>query len=120
VLGAVVAALALLSASTGLCVGCEIYRLGARLHGISPRRHGRIEPSDLADLDGHHEVYVEFTHPLCAECREWERRLRAAERPLLTLDVRERPELARKYGITVVPTVVAVSADGTVLDRLAP
>jgi Domain of unknown function (DUF4395) len=120
VLGAVVAALALLSASTGLCVGCEIYRLGARLRGISPRRHGRIDPSDLADLDGHHEVYVEFTHPLCAECREWERRLRAAERPLLTLDVRERPELARKYGITVVPTVVAVSADGTVLDRLAP
>ena len=41
-------------------------------------------------------------------------------RPLLTLDVRERPDLARKYGVAVVPTVLAVSADGTVLDRLAP
>jgi hypothetical protein len=121
VLGAVVAGLALLSASTGLCVGCEIYRLGARVRGISPRHHGRIEPSDLAGIDGHREAYVEFTHPLCAECREWERRLRdAGDRPLVTVDVRDRPELARKYGIAIVPTVVAVSADGTVLDRLAP
>jgi Domain of unknown function (DUF4395) len=119
-LGALVGALALLSASTGLCVGCEIYRLGARVRGISPRRHGRIDPIDLAGLDGHREAFVEFTHPLCAECREWEERLRGEERPLLTLDVRDRPDLARKYGIAVVPTVVAVSADGTVLDRLAP
>jgi hypothetical protein len=36
------------------------------------------------------------------------------------VDVRDRPELARKYGIAIVPTVVAVAADGTVLDRLAP
>jgi Domain of unknown function (DUF4395) len=119
-LGALVGALALLSASTGLCVGCEIYRLGARVRGISPRRHARIDPIDLAGLDGHREAFVEFTHPLCAECREWEERLRGEERPLLTLDVRDRPDLARKYGIAVVPTVVAVSADGTVLDRLAP
>jgi Domain of unknown function (DUF4395) len=116
-----VAALALLSAGTGLCVGCEIYRLAARLRGISPRGHARIDPADLAGLDGHREAYVEFTHPLCAECREWERRLREERhRPLLTVDVRQRPDLARKYGIAVVPTVVAVSADGTVLDRLAP
>lgn len=121
VLGALVAGLALLSASTGVCVGCEIYRLGARLRGISPRHHGHIEPADLAGLDGHREAYVEFTHPLCAECRQWERRLRAAgDRPLVTVDVRDQPELARKYGVAIVPTVVAVSADGTVLDRLAP
>ncbi|MEK7284405.1 MAG: DUF4395 domain-containing protein, partial [Chloroflexota bacterium] len=31
-LGLVVAALALLAAITGLCVGCQIYRLAARLH----------------------------------------------------------------------------------------
>jgi Domain of unknown function (DUF4395) len=121
VFASVVAGLALLSASTGLCVGCEIYRFGARLRGISPRRHGRIDPADLAGLDGHGGAYVEFTHPLCAECREWERRLRhERHRPLLTLDVRRRPDIARKYGIAVVPTVVVVAADGTVLDRLAP
>jgi hypothetical protein len=34
--------------------------------------------------------------------------------------VRERPDLARKYGIAVVPTVLAVAADGEVLERLAP
>jgi Domain of unknown function (DUF4395) len=121
VLASVVAALALLSATTGLCVGCELYRLGARLRGISPRRQGRIDPVDLIGLDGQREAYVEFTHPLCAECREWEGRLRAAgDRPVLTLDVRERPDLARKYGIAVVPTVVAVDAGGAVVDRLAP
>ena len=40
--------------------------------------------------------------------------------PLVKLDVRERPDLARKYGIAVVPTVLAVAADGEVLERLAP
>src|SRR2546429_763586 len=33
-LGLIVAALALLAATTGLCVGCEIYRFSARLRGI--------------------------------------------------------------------------------------
>jgi hypothetical protein len=120
VLGGLVAALALLSSSTGLCVGCEIYRLGARLRGISPKRHGRIDPADLTGLNGHREAYVEFTHPLCAECRAWERRLASEDAPLVKLDVRERPELARKYGIAVVPTVVTVDASGAVLERLAP
>jgi hypothetical protein len=119
-LGALVAALALLAATTGLCVGCELYRVIARVRGISPRHHDRLDPADLDWLNGHPEVYVEFTHPLCAECRDWEARLRASERPLVTLDLRERPELAHKYGIAIVPTVLAVSADGTVLERLAP
>jgi Domain of unknown function (DUF4395) len=120
VLGSVVAALALLSASTGLCVGCELYRLSARLRGISPRHHGHIDPADLSGLDGFREAYVEFTHPLCAECREWEERLRSEKVPLVKLDVRDRPDLARKYGVAIVPTVVAVDASGTVLERLAP
>jgi hypothetical protein len=32
-LGALVAALALLAAATGLCAGCEAYKLGCRLRG---------------------------------------------------------------------------------------
>jgi hypothetical protein len=118
-LAALVTFLALVSASTGYCVGCEIYRLTARLRGISPRRHDRIDPSDLNGLRSG-EAYVEFTHPLCADCREWEQRLAAESEPLLKLDVRERPELARKYGIAVVPTVFRVGSDGAVLKRLAP
>ncbi|MEK6271626.1 MAG: DUF4395 family protein [Actinomycetota bacterium] len=119
-LGALVAALALLAAGTGFCAGCQIYRVSARLRGISPRRRARLDPADLMGLDGHSRAYVEFTHPLCSECREWERRLRSNGAPLITLDVRERPDLARKYGIAIVPTVLAVGADGTVLERLAP
>ena len=120
VLGSLVAFLALLAASTGFCAGCELYRLAARLRGISPQRHARLDPADLPGLDGRARTVVEFTHPLCAECREWERRLADAGELVIKLDVRERPELARKYGIAIVPTVVAVGADGSVLERLAP
>src|SRR6266545_4612852 len=49
----------------------------------------------------------------CADCRVWEKRLSERERPLVKLDVRERPDLARKYGITVVPTVFSIAADGS-------
>jgi hypothetical protein len=119
-LALMVAALAGLAATTGFCAGCEVYRLSARLRGISPRRHSHIDPADLGVLDGHRRTLVEFTHPLCADCREWEERLATGPDPFVTLDVRERPELARKYGIAVVPTVFAVAADGEVLERLAP
>jgi hypothetical protein len=115
-----VAFLALLAATTGFCAGCELYRLTARLRGISPRRHDQLDPADLGELNGHRTAFVEFTHPLCADCREWERRLRNQAAPLLTVDVRERPDLARKYGIAVVPSVFEIGDDGTVLRRLAP
>ncbi|HEX8958763.1 MAG TPA: DUF4395 family protein [Solirubrobacterales bacterium] len=120
VLGGIVAALALVAAASGFCTGCELYKVGARLRGISPRHHSHIEPADFGTLDGHPRTIVEFTHPLCSECHEWERRLAAGPDPLVTLDVRARPDLAHKYGIAVVPTVLAVAADGTVLERLAP
>jgi hypothetical protein len=118
-LGAMVATLALTAAVTGFCAGCELYRASARLRGISSRHHSRIDPEDLGGAAAGGRTFVEFTHPLCAECREWERRLRDRGR-LITVDVRERPQLARKYGIAVVPTVVAVAADGSVVERLAP
>ena len=47
VLGLIVAALALLAAITGLCVGCEIYRFAARLRGVRARH---IDSVDLAEL----------------------------------------------------------------------
>jgi Domain of unknown function (DUF4395) len=115
-----VATLALIAATTGFCTGCEIYRLTARLRGISPRNHSRLDPADLNGVAGADSVFVEFTHPLCAECREWEQRLSSGSEPLVTVDVRERPDLARKYGIAVVPTVLEVAETGAVLRRLAP
>jgi hypothetical protein len=120
VLAAIVAALALIAAASGFCTGCEIYRLSARLRGISAGGTHKLDPADMAGLAGASETIVEFTHPLCAECREWEGRLAAGSAPFLKLDVRERPDLARKYGIAVVPTVLVVDPSGSVLRRLAP
>jgi hypothetical protein len=120
-LGLLVAGLALLAATTGLCLGCETYRLSARLRGVAARHTRRIDPEDVGlPPDGRDHTVVHFTHPLCAECREWERRLERDRRPHVTVDVKSRPELARKYGIAVVPTVIDVASDGTVLQRLAP
>jgi uncharacterized protein DUF4395 len=116
-LALIVAALTLLAATTGLCAGCEAYRLSARLRGVSAKHAPRIEPSDVGL---HGAGLVQFTHPLCSDCRDWERRLDASAEPHVVIDVAERPELARKYGVAIVPTVVSVSGDGTVLERLAP
>ena len=118
-LGLIVAVLALLAAATGLCLGCEIYRLGARVRGIRP---GRIERVDLAEIgaagrDG--EIVVQFTHPLCTGCHTLERDLVAAGRQVFTVDVSRRPELARKYGVALVPTAVSVSPGGVVTARIA-
>ena len=118
-LAGLVAFLALLSAATGFCAGCELYRLGARLRGISAVRHDHIDPADLPALDGAARAHVEFTHPLCSDCREWERRLASRPEPFVRIDVRERPDLARKYGIAIVPAVFAVTGQGEVTERLA-
>jgi hypothetical protein len=119
VLGLLVAALALLAAVTGLCTGCEIYRLGARLRGIGHGELRRVDPADVDIAAAGGEAVVQFTHPLCSECHALERRLRDAGRAVVTVDVRGRPDLARKYGIGIVPTAVAVDASGAVTARLA-
>lgn len=119
-LGLLVAGLALLAASTGLCVGCEMYRLGAHLRGIRARHFDRVELADMgATTPGTGELVVAFSHPLCTDCHDLISGLEADGRRLVTVDVRERPELARKYGIALVPTAVVVAADGRVTARLA-
>ena len=117
-LAAIVAALAALAATTGLCVGCEMYRFSARLRGIRP---GPIARIDLAELGAapRGEIVVQFTHPLCTDCRKLEDELRAQGREVVTVDVAKRPELARKYGVALVPTAVAVGPGGVVTARLA-
>ena len=117
-LGTLVAALALLAATTGLCVGCELYRIGARLGGVHRRSLDRIDLADLGIAPAG-EIVVSFGHPLCTDCQAFESSVRASGRPLVSINVRDRSELARKYGIALVPTAVAVSPDGTVTARLA-
>ncbi len=117
-LGILVAALALLAAATGLCVGCEMYKLSARWRGIRSHRLDRVELDDLG-VTANGELVVQFTHPLCADCRTLEERFRAEGHEVVTVDVSKRPELARKYGIALVPTAVAVAPGGMVTERLA-
>jgi len=65
-----VAGLALLAASTGLCVGCETYRLLARLRGIGPRSVARI---DLQEIGASPQagLVVQFTHPVALTAAHW-------------------------------------------------
>jgi thiol-disulfide isomerase/thioredoxin len=117
-LGGLVATLALLAAISGLCVGCELYRIGARLRRIQARQLVRIDPHDL-EHSASGPFVVQFSHPLCTECHRLERDLQEAGREVVTIDVRERPDLARKYGVAAVPVAVAVTADGQVTARIA-
>jgi hypothetical protein len=118
-LGLMVAALALLAATTGYCAGCEMYRIGARLRGIRRTTFDRVELADLGLGSGSAEMLVAFSHPLCTDCRSVEAELAAGADPFVSVDVRSRPDLARKYGVALVPTVVRVAADGTVLHQVA-
>jgi hypothetical protein len=118
-LGFLVAGLALLAAVTGLCVGCEIYRFAARMRGVRARRIDSVDLVELGAPIAAGEIVVEFTHPLCTDCRALEQELREAGRTVVTVDVSRRPELARKYGVALVPTAVAVAPGGVVTERLA-
>lgn len=113
VLGSIVAALAGLAVSTGLCVGCELYRILAKLRGI---RGGVLDRIDLEQLGviPEENLVVLFTHPLCSECHEVKPRLEKEGRRVVSIDVSQRRDLAKKYGVTLVPLAVTVGADGRV------
>jgi thioredoxin-like negative regulator of GroEL len=100
-------------------VGCEIYRFAARLRGVRSRRIDSVDLAELGASTAAGEIVVQFTHPLCTDCHSLEAELRAAGRTVVTVDVSRRPELARKYGVALVPTAVAVTSSGTVVERLA-
>ena len=118
VLGSIVAGLASLAALSGICVGCEAYALLAKFRGI---RGGRIERFDLEQLGVAvpHDVVVLFTHPLCSECHEVGEALSKQNREVVSIDVSKRKDLARKYGVSLVPLVFAVAGDGVVTAQLS-
>lgn len=118
-LGLLVAGLALAAAATGICAGCEAYRIGARLRGIRSHALARVDLADFETADSREGFVVQFMHPLCSACRELESHLRSEGRKVHSVDVAARPELARKYGVAVVPTAVSVGPGGEVTARLA-
>jgi len=117
VLGGTVAVLALLAAATGFCLGCSLYRGWALLRGIRGRTPGHIDLAEVGAAPGRDTV-VQFTHPLCGDCQSLASRLTASGRTPVLVDVSRRPELARKYGVGVVPLAVAVRADGSVARQI--
>lgn len=116
-LAGLVATLALGAAATGICAGCLLYRGWAFLRGVRGATPGRIDLAELGCAPGRDAV-VQFTHPLCADCHDLTARLRESGRAPVLVDVSRRPDLARKYGVAVVPLAVAVRANGSVERRL--
>ena len=116
-LAGMVAALALLAASTGFCAGCVLYRAWGLLRGIRGGTPGHLDLAELGCAPGS-DVVVQFTHPLCSDCHGLTARLSAGGREPVLVDVSRRPDLARKYGVAVVPLAVEVRADGRVARRI--
>jgi len=116
-LGLAVSGLALLASATGFCAGCHVYRMVAVAKGIRARLLERIDLQELGAAPGPGLV-VQFTHPLCADCQALSRRLSIEGRRVVLVDVSRRPDLARKYGVAVVPLAYAVGIDGRIGARL--
>lgn len=119
-LAGVVAALALVSAVTGLCVGCEAYRLL-----LSLRRRGADDVRGDLGLTGDGPWLVVLTAPGCPRCepvaREMERA--AGGRDVVRVSLSEHPRAA-SLPVRSVPAALAVDARGRVraarAGRLAP
>jgi thiol-disulfide isomerase/thioredoxin len=75
---------------------------------------------DLSDVSGEARspVVVEFTSPYCYECKTALPLLKAAalvhDASFELIDARDRPDLAGKYGIRRVPTILVVDGKGAV------
>jgi hypothetical protein len=115
IVAGLVAALALLSATTALCVGCEIYRL------VLARRVGA--EGDLRrdlGLTGGGPWLVVLTAPGCARCepvaREIERA--AGERGVVRVSLAEHPRAA-SLPVRSVPAAIAIGADGRLREARA-
>ncbi|HMN99763.1 MAG TPA: DUF4395 family protein [Miltoncostaeaceae bacterium] len=108
IVAGLVAAVALISAVTGVCVGCEAYRL------LLARRGGG-EGDLRADLGlpGSGPWLVVLTAPGCARCepvaREVERA--AAGRQVVRVNLAEHPRAAA-LPVRSVPAALAIGADG--------
>ncbi len=83
------------------------------------KRAPAVPRLDLADLGIPGPAILQFTTPYCAPCKTNARLLRGfareADVPYAQVDLGARPELARRYGIRTVPTIVVAAGDGRVV-----
>ena len=119
-LAGLVAALALVSAITGLCVGCEAYRLL-----LSARSRGREDVRGELGLVGDGPWLVVLTAPGCARCEPFARELETAAggRGVVRVSLADHPRAA-SLPVRSVPAALAVGGDGRIraarAGRLAP
>jgi hypothetical protein len=110
-----IAAVALFSAITGYCVGCEIYRLL-----LLRRAGGDGDVRGELGLSGAGPWLVVLTAPGCARCEPVARQLEdvAAPRAIVRVDLARTPAAAR-LPVKSVPAVIAIRGDGRVRRALA-
>jgi len=78
--------------------------------GIGPRRVARIDLQEIG-AEPRPGLVVQFTHPRCYDCQTLKNTADHHGVPLALVDVSEHPDLARKYGISLVPLAFKVDAD---------
>ena len=105
-----VAAVALFSAISGICVGCEVYRLL-----LAGRRGGDGDVRADLGLEGRGPWLVLLTAPGCARCEPVARQMEGAagEREVLRVSLVEHPRAA-SLPVRSVPAALAVGGDGRV------
>lgn len=109
IVAGLVAAVALFSAISGYCVGCEIYRL------LLARGAGDGDVREGLGLAGAGPWLVVLTAPGCARCEPIARQLEevAAPRGIVRVDLTRTPAAAR-LPVRSVPAVIAIGGDGRV------
>lgn len=136
-LALIVAALAAAAATTGICVGCEMYVLFVRLRGgvriVTIEREqsdetdaNRPERSNgLVPVPANHRtgkpLWLVFTTDYCAVCPKIVEQIsnHQPDDSVVVLNVAEHLELASTYKIRRAPTVLRADPDGNVIVRLS-
>jgi hypothetical protein len=113
VLAGIVAVVALVSAVTGWCCGCEVYRL------FMLRRSHDGDLRGPLGLTGEGPWVLMLTAPGCARCEPVARQLDAlATREVVRLDVTKTPAAAR-LPVSSIPAVVVIDEAGHLADVAA-
>ena len=85
------------------------WRLRARRPAGVP---ARVAPEELGLAAATGIGVVGFSSPYCLPCQRWESALGAVGLRFSKVDVAERPDLARRYGVRATPLVLAVRLPG--------
>lgn len=96
-----------------------VFAVVALVYLLWRRPPSRLSRLGLADLGVRGPAIIQFSTRLCAPCKAATPHLEAAARAsrvrYVQVDIGERPEVARKYGIRTVPTIAVARRDGDVV-----